>query len=113
MSAEEALEDWLVDKWVELAERKAQENSLGPVDDLLDRFCFVDYCMRNAGDLANLKDPPGVSAFLGTAALDAGFLGLRSTQALFSLSRGELESEYFARFVAVCSELKQACSADD
>jgi hypothetical protein len=110
---EEDLEDWIADLWVNLAGRRASEGPFAPLDDLIDRFCFVDYCMRNAGDLANLEDPPGVAAFLYTACHDARIIGLPQTEALFSLTRAELERAYFERFELVSAELREAWLAHE
>ena len=66
----------------------------------------ADTMLRNGGDFANA--PFFYPEFQSDGARLAGTLGLPQTHALFALPTETLAQEYFARFDAVCDEMKGA-----
>ena len=102
-------EAWIIEIGWDLSERK--ERSLTPLERLIEKFWFIDYCMRNGGDLANLADHPGgAGAFLREAAGEAKALGFWQINALMSLAPHQFEQNYLAQFELVCGELRTAYS---
>lgn len=67
---------------------------------------MTDYMMRNAGDFANAEVM--YPDFQSDAEEFAKRLGLAVTHETFSLSRRKLQRQYFARFEAMCDEIKSA-----
>ena len=86
--------------------RTTGEGALSSRESLLYWFWWADYMMRNAGDFANAvaleKD------FQREIVSHAKELGFTYTEQTFSLSRSELERQYFDRFDAVCGEIREA-----
>lgn len=75
-------------------------------------FCLwvADYMMNNAGDFANAEVMyPSFQADAAQISLD---LSLLATYDAFSLSRADLQSQYFDRFEAMCDEIRRAEPAD-
>lgn len=99
-------ERWLNERGGQVVEKKAAngETNLTDWEKLLHRIWLADYMMRNAGDFANAVDL--CPTFQTDAADLAKLLGLPATHEAFSLSQRKLQKEYFARFDAICLELK-------
>src|SRR5262245_41634383 len=77
---------------------------LSPWETLVYCLCVADYGMRNAGDLNTAADV--YPEFHLNARRIAKALSLRLTYEAFSLSKSELEREYFDRFESICNEIK-------
>lgn len=75
-------------------------------------YCLwvADYGMRNAGDLAAAADV--YSGFQTDACRIAQELSVEVTLSAFSLSKGDLQQQYFDRFEAICDEIKRANPSD-
>lgn len=103
-----ANEDWIGKAGADIVEKRAKAGAdvLSPRETLIYWLWWADYMMRNAGDFANAvaleKD------FQSEILFRAKDLGLRFTAETFSLSRDELQSQYFDRFESVCDEIKGA-----
>lgn len=101
-------ETWLLDTAHDLLEREATEGEIArsPIEQLLYHLWFTDYCMRNAGDLANATETN--PTFLTDARAAAETLDLAHALAAFSLPAMTLEQQYFERFDDLVSELRTA-----
>ena len=80
--------------------------SMSPLDRLIYSIWAVDYSMRNAGDLANLKVMHPSCLADGRSA--AKVLILPRSLAAFSFSASELGSQYFELFDDVTREVRDA-----
>jgi hypothetical protein len=108
VSAPSANENWIVERGGDIVQKRAQEGeaALTRWERLVYCLWAADYMMRNAGDFANAVDL--YREFQSDAKHLAQALGLRTTCEAFSLSRTELEQQYFERFEAVCDEIQAA-----
>jgi hypothetical protein len=103
-----ANEDWIGEAGGDIVEKRAKvgADALSPRESLIYWLWWADYMMRNAGDFANAvaleRD------FQRELASHAKELGLCYTEETFSLSRDQLQAQYFDRFEAVCDEIKGA-----
>jgi len=101
-------ETWLLDA-SEVIWKKALEagrGSLSPLEHLISGLAVIDYCMRNAGDLANITD--GGLPHLDDARSASVELGLQQCIAAFSLPPQALEQRYFDLFDAIMAEVRAA-----
>jgi hypothetical protein len=107
---------WLVGVWNKV-ERKMEAHggserrslrSLPPLERLVHCFGFIDYCMWNAGDLANLEVTPWLMKEARAAAAECG---LPSFVDALSLPRRKLEQRYFDLFNGLVDDLKRAWRA--
>ena len=100
-------ETWLIDRGDEIIHKKAEtgEGALGPVERLILFLWYVDYCMRNAGDLDNLADL--CANCLERAERLACELNKTVAFALFSLRGEDFEKQYFERIDDVITELEE------
>jgi len=98
-------ETWLIETGDAIVRKKARYE----IDDwetLVYCLWVADYGMRNAGDL---ETAAGVySGFQTDARQLAQQLSLEVTHSAFSLSKGDLQQEYFDRFESICDEIKRA-----
>ena len=103
-----ANENWIAERGSAVVEKKALEGkaALGVWEKLVYCLWAADYMMRNAGDFANAAAL--YPEFQSDAKDLANQLRLTTTFGAFSLSRAELERQYFERFEAVCNEIKAA-----
>jgi len=101
-------ENWIIETGHRVIEKKARHgmNYLSEWERLVYCVWVADYMMRNAGDFALANDL--YPAFQRDGRQLAATLALPVTGGTFALPREQLQSEYFARFQAVCNELKQA-----
>jgi hypothetical protein len=101
-------ETWLLNasELIWRKELEAGRSALSPREHLIDGLAFIDYCMRNAGDLANITD--GGLPHLDDARSAAIELGLQRCIAALSLPPPELEQRYFDLFDAVMAEVRAA-----
>jgi len=108
MNAHSDNQSWVVNRGGLVIEKKAKSGpgSLNDWERLLYCLWVVDYMMRNAGDLANAADM--YPNWQTDAKRLATGLSLPGTKEVFSLSKKKLQAEYFDRFEAVCSEIKNA-----
>jgi hypothetical protein len=97
---------WLVEAGSAVIDKKARDgpHSLTPWESLVYCLWVADYSMRNAGDLDAARDIR--TDFQSEGARIAKFLELPITHASFSLPPSALESDYFARFDALCQEVR-------
>ncbi len=97
---------WIIDAGDSVIQKKSVSgiDSLTSIERLIYCLWVADYGMCNAGDLRTAKDV--CVSFKEDAEKLSKDLGLNYTHETFSLSLQVLESEYFARFDRVCSELK-------
>jgi hypothetical protein len=108
MSAVSENESWIVERGGVAVEKKAQSgiSSLSSWERLVYCLWVADYMMQNAGDFANAV---GMwSDFQTDAKRLAQELSLPVTCEAFSLSRRQLQVEYFDRFEAICNEIRSA-----
>jgi len=97
-------ETWLLDFGDDVLTRAASGADLSGLDQLVRILWETDYCMRNAGDLANMEDlRPG---FLAEGRALATTLGLPVAESLFTRTEEDFEREYLGRFDDVCRELR-------
>ena len=108
MSAVSENESWVVGRGAAVIEKKAQNGvpSLSTWERLVYCLWVADYMMRNAGDFANAVDM--YPDFQNDAKRFAEQLSLAATCEAFSLSRHELQREYFERFEEMCTEIRNA-----
>ncbi|HYV34744.1 MAG TPA: hypothetical protein VE988_03505 [Gemmataceae bacterium] len=105
-------ETWLIDIGDAVIRKQAGSgtNSLLSCEKLVHCFWVADYGMRNAGDLDVAGDV--YSEFHSEGLKLATALSLPLTQAIFALSKDDLENVYFDRFESICNEIKKAWPAD-
>jgi hypothetical protein len=108
MSAHTENETWVIEAGDVVISKQAHRGieSLSPWEMLVYCLWVADYGMRNAGDLDTAADV--YPDFHLNAERMANALSLRLTQQAFSLSRSELEREYFDRFESICNEIRAA-----
>jgi hypothetical protein len=101
-------ETWLIDHGSEIVDKKQDVgvDGLEQVERLVLYLWYVDYCMRNGGDLENLDDMCPDCLTKGAAAADA--LQLPNTHAFFARPSAEFARHFFADFDDVVAELSQA-----
>jgi hypothetical protein len=101
-------ENWIVEAGDTVIQKKARGDieCLSPWEMLVYCLWVADYGMRNAGDLDTAADV--YPQFHLDAKRMAETLSLRSTHEAFSLSRSDLEREYFDRFESICDEIRAA-----
>lgn len=101
-------EDWIVDLGGDIVEKGATDGAeaLSSRETLIYWLWWADYMMRNAGDFGNAVDLE--QDFQKEILLSAKELGLSYTVETLSLTRDELQSQYFERFESVCIEIKGA-----
>jgi hypothetical protein len=101
---------WLVEAGSTVIDKKACDgwHSLTPWERLVYCLWVADYSMRNAGDLDAARDIR--TDFQSEGARIAESLELPFTHASFSLPPSALQSDYFARFDALCHEVRGAKS---
>ena len=106
-------ECWLIDRGVEIAEKKQEIGieALAEVERLFLHVWYADYCMRNAGDLANLDELYPDCLEIGASTAEA--LGLPKTRTFFARSSDEFESHFFDDFDDVITELSQAIGSSE
>jgi hypothetical protein len=101
-------EDWIVEAGDAVVQRRVDlgtENAKS-LDLLIYCLWVADYGMRNAGDLDTAEDL--YAPFHDEGLRISKELGLKETHSLFSLSRKDLEQQYFQRFDNVCNEIRSA-----
>jgi len=108
MSTHTANETWVIDTGDAVISRKAHGGieCLSPWERLVYCLWVADYGMRNAGDLDTAADV--YPQFHLNARRMAKTLALRLTHEAFSMSKRELEREYFERFESICDEIRAA-----
>jgi hypothetical protein len=101
-------ETWLIDIGDAVIKKEAQtgRDSLLPWEVLVYCLWVADYGMRNADDLDTAADV--CSEFHSEGRRIAKELSLQLTLEAFSLSKEELEEQYFDRFESICDEIKRA-----
>jgi hypothetical protein len=101
-------ETWVIETGDAVIQRNARagNNSLSPWESLVYCLWVADYGMRNAGDLDTAADVH--APFQSEARRLAEQLSLPLTAAAFSLSKADLEREYFDRFESMCDEIRRA-----
>jgi hypothetical protein len=101
-------ESWLFDQGDVIVEKTQVIGieSLDKIERLILHLWYSDYCMRNAGDLANLDDLCPDCLKQGAVISDA--LGLPKTRAFFDRTPEEFERRFFDDFDDVVIELSQA-----
>jgi hypothetical protein len=101
-------ENWIVEAGDTVIQKKAHGGieCLSRWERLVYCLWVADYGMRNAGDLDTAADV--YPQFHLDAKRMAETLSLRSTHEAFSLSRSDLEREYFDRFESICDEIRAA-----
>jgi len=101
-------ETWVIEAGDTVIQKEARGGieCLSPWERLVFCLWVADYGMRNAGDLDTAADV--YPQFHLDAKGMAGMLSLRLTHEAFSLSQGDLEREYFARFESICDEIRAA-----
>lgn len=99
-------ETWLIETGDLVIRKKAKSGveNLLPWEALVYCLWAADYGMRNAGDLETAADV--YPAFHHQAESIATQLSLPLTQDAFSLSKDDLEQQYFERFERMCDEIK-------
>ncbi|WP_379550003.1 hypothetical protein [Qipengyuania sp. DGS5-3] len=100
-------EDWIVDRGHDVLTKQSEAGSeaLTPYERMVLHLWYVDYCMRNAGDLANLEEL--CEDCLNQAARVAQTLNLPRTVALFAKDREAIEQNYLTDIGAIVTELAQ------
>ena len=108
MSAYSENAGWVVNRGGDVIEKQARsgDDSLNTWERLLHCLWTADYMIRNAGDFANAKDM--YPDFQSDAAAFAKQLSLPLTYEAFSLPRKRLQKQYYDRFEAMCSEIRNA-----
>jgi len=103
-------ENWVIEAGDTVIQRKARGGieCLSSWERLVHCLWVADYGMRNAGDLDTAAEV--YPQFQLDAKQTAESLSLRLTHEAFSLSRGDLEREYFDRFESICDEIRAAGS---
>ena len=101
-------ESWIIERGDEIIQKREISglNALEPIERLILHVWYTDYCMRNAGDLANLEDLCSGCLSKGVAAAEA--LQLPKTRAFFARPTNELERHFFDDFNGVVNELAQS-----
>ncbi|MGZ4963209.1 MAG: hypothetical protein ACXWJB_08135 [Limisphaerales bacterium] len=101
-------ESWVVHRGGEVIEKKAKSGleGLNSWERLVYCLYITDYMIRNAGDFANAEAM--YPDFQKDATRFAKELALPTTSEAFSLSERQLQQEYYARFEAICNEIKKA-----
>jgi hypothetical protein len=100
-------EDWLLDDGESVVQRRSTGEVLTELDRLVHCLWWLDYGMRNAGDLETVLDDAHPSAL--TDGLEAAkSCGLPTAARVFGQSRSELERRYFDEFEGLCAEIIQA-----
>jgi hypothetical protein len=99
-------ESWLVDKGDEIIQKMADsgEASLASWERLVHILWVVDYCMRDAGDLA--QSDLLRSGYKSEATQISQDIGLPVSHDLFLLSDEALAHQYFESFETVCAEIR-------
>jgi hypothetical protein len=99
---------WLLEAGSAVIDKKARDgpHSLTPWERLVYCLWVTDYSMRNAGDLDAARDIR--MDFQSEGARIAKILELPFIHASFALPPSALESDYFARFDALCHEVRTA-----
>ncbi|MEP6714832.1 MAG: hypothetical protein ABJC09_04620 [Terriglobia bacterium] len=99
-------ESWIIDAGSEVIEKKTRDGiaSLSAQERLIYCLWVADYCMRNAGDFANV--PVLYPDFQRDGVGFAAELSLPFTRECFSLAIEDLQQEYFERFERLCDEIK-------
>jgi hypothetical protein len=113
MSTDFENETWVIEEGDRIIQKEARAGagSLTPWEQLVYCLWVADYMMRNAGDFANAVDMyPELQTDAGRLAEQ---LSLPLTREAFSLSQSALQREYFARFMAVCDEIRSAGALGD
>jgi hypothetical protein len=105
-------ETWVVEVGDAVIRKEAQSgaSTLLPWEKLVHCLWVADYGMRNAGDLDAAADV--YSQFQSEGRRLAAELSLPVTQQVFSLSKDDLENQYFDRFESICEEIKGAKPPD-
>lgn len=101
-------ETWLIETGDLVIRKKATFGAEGLLTWEVLVYCLwaADYGMRNAGDLDTAADVH--PAFQEQARRIAEQLSLPMTHQAFSLSKDDLEMQYFERFELMCDEIKVA-----
>ena len=102
-------ETWLIETGDAIIRKKARYE----IDDwetLVYCLWVADYGMRNAGDLETAAAV--YSGFQIDARRIAQHLSLEVTHSAFSLSKADLQQEYFDRFESICDEIKRANTSE-
>ena len=97
---------WLIDVGHDIIEKKRANgiDVLTPRERLIHCVWMADYSMRNSGDLASARELAPLYRADGARA--AAALGLPLASALFGVSEGQLERQFFDLFDDVCGELR-------
>ena len=99
---------WVIDRGDEIIQKQVISGveALEPMERLVLHLWYADYCMRNAGDLANLDDLCSDCLTKGEAI--AATLRLPRTRAFFARTITEFERHFFDDFNGVVTELSQS-----
>ena len=98
--------NWIVERGGDIGELKAERgvDALSPVESLIYSLWIIDYCMCNAGDLANLNEMyPDCLVQSSEMAAKSGF---PKTASLFSHTPENLARRYFNDLEIVVAELQ-------
>jgi len=108
MSSPSANETWVIETGDAVIQKISGVGmqGLSPWETLVYSLWVADYGMRNAGDLDVSADIH--PAFQQDARQIATDLMLPLTHAAFSLSKMDLERDYFNRFEAICDEIRES-----
>ena len=101
-------ETWVIEVGGDVVEKRAEVgfDAMSPRECLIYWLWWADYMMQNAGDFANAVALD--HDFQQEIVLNADRLGLTFTKETFSLSRADLQDQYFDRFDRVCDEVRNA-----
>jgi hypothetical protein len=108
MAAPSENETWLIEIGDAVIRKEARSGAttLLPWEKLVYCLWVADYGMRNAGDLDTAADV--YSPFQSEGTRLATDLSLPRTREAFSLTKHDLENQYFDRFEEICKEIKAA-----
>jgi hypothetical protein len=104
-------ESWVIHVGAEVIEKRAANGdaTLSQVEQLIYLLWWVDYGMRNAGDLLFAGDEYTEKLRQGSQIAER--LELSMTAELFGMTRERFESEYFNRFDEVLKEIRALLAA--
>jgi len=108
---EEDCEEWLLAVGVIASERERGGLQATDLQQLVLRVWWLDYGMRNAGDLATVLEDACPDALINGSRF-ARACDLPIATAVLGQSQADFERTYFDNFVSLCGELRQAWTHD-